>query len=217
MNTFQLLLTIFTLHLLAVSSPGPDFFLVLKNSMQYGKRVGVYLSLGIALGIAVHILYSLTGVALLLKYNPKVFNFIKILGALYIIYIGIKSIVQKHLPKQNDNSPNKQLHNSTTPQIQNYANQQAIKTGFIVNVLNPKASLFFLSIFSVVIPENTQILVYVIIVFMMLLTNFLWFYLVAIFFTRPYIMSLYKKYEFILVKVFGVLLILLGIEIFFYH
>ncbi len=207
MEYLSLLGLIFMLHIMAVSSPGPDFLLVLKNSMQYGKKAGIYLSLGIALGVSIHIIYSLTGVALLLKKYPALFQFIKSLGALYIIYLGIKSLKQKYIPVEIDKN---QTRN------QRIEPRKFIKMGFLTNILNPKASLFFLSIFSVVIPPDLPNYMIGIIILMMLLTNFFWFYLVASLFTRPVIIRYYNKYEKYISKLFGLILILLGLSIFLF-
>ncbi len=207
MAYIYLLGLIFVLHLLAVSSPGPDFLLVLKNTIQYGKKAGSYTSLGIALGITIHILYSLTGIAMLLKKNPSLFNSIKYLGAIYIIYLGIKTLREK--TKNLDINFNK-----IEKSFQKFKAVEMIKTGFLTNVLNPKASLFFLSIFSVVIPPDTPNFILVLIILMMFLTNYFWFDGVARLFSHPKMMSYYNKYEKILQKTFGILLILIGLEIF---
>jgi len=204
----SLLGLIFVLHLMAVSSPGPDFLLVLKNSIQYGKKAGIYLSIGIALGVSIHIIYSLTGVALLLKENPSIFKFVKTLGALYIIYLGIRSLTQSHLRVE--------IENESIEKENKWEPFKFIKMGFLTNVLNPKASLFFLSIFSVVLPPDLPYYFIILIILMMLLTNFLWFYLVASLFTRPFFIRYYNKYEKYISKVFGIILIALGLSIFLY-
>jgi len=207
MDYLSLLGLILALHLMAVSSPGPDFFLVLKNSIQYGKKAGIYLSLGIALGVSIHIIYSLTGVAVLLKKSPSLFKIVKTLGALYVIYLGIKSLIQTYEPQEIFN-----FEKNMRP----VDPRKFIKIGFLTNILNPKASLFFLSIFSVVIPPDLPYYYLIIIILMMLLTNFLWFYMVATLFTRPFIIQFYYKYEKYLSKIFGIILIILGLSIFLY-
>ena len=207
MTYFSLFVTIFTLHLLAVSSPGPDFFLVSKISMQYGKHKGKLLSLGIALGVAVHIIYSLTGIALLLKNNPQFFKMVKYLGAIYIFYLGFKTIVNR----KTSFKTSKMFIQKT----EILSNIQAVKTGFITNLLNPKASLFFLSIFSVIIPQQTPFFVFLLIIIMILTTNYFWFYIVAEFFTLKHISNIYFKYEENILIIFGILLIVIGLKIFF--
>jgi len=205
MHYFSLIGLIFVIHLLAVMSPGPDFVLILKNALQYNRKTAVYTALGIAIGIGIHILYSVAGVAYLLQKNNFVFNAVKIIGALYIIYLGINTLKTKsNNPKLEDNH----LHTSIK-------NSKAIKTGFLTNVLNPKASLFFLSIFSILIPPNTPNYILLIISTMLIIVTFLWFTFISYIFTHHKFKKSYQKYERYILKTFGIILILLGISIFF--
>jgi threonine/homoserine/homoserine lactone efflux protein len=90
---------------------------------------------------------------------------------------------------------------------------QAIKIGFLTNLLNPKATLFFLGLFSLVINHNTPLYVILIISFIMIATAIGWFTLVALFFTQKKIQVAFLKFESVINKTFGGLLILLGIKI----
>jgi len=202
LSLFGLILVI---QLLAVMSPGPDFVMVLRNALQYGKKTAIYTSLGISIGIGVHILYSVGGIAYLLQHNRKLFAIVKVLGALYIIYIGIQTLKVK----------NKPLDINSTAQKKELSKTEALKIGFITNVLNPKASLFFLSLFSLVIPPNVPTWVLIVISFILIITTFLWFSTVSYLFTSKAVIQIYEKYEPFLLKFFGIILILLGILIFF--
>ena len=186
-------------------SPGPDFVMVLKNALQYNLKTAIYTALGISLGIGVHIIYSVVGVAYLLQQNKTLFQIIKYAGMIYIIYIGIKTFMSK-LAKIN--LLNQQHKKQISP-------LKAIKTGFITNVLNPKASLFFMSLFSLLIPSNTPSWVLSGISLMLITITFLWFTIVSYIFTNKMIIKSYQKYETFIVKLFGVILILLGISILF--
>ncbi len=205
MSYIQLFALIFSIHLLAVMSPGPDFVMVLKNALQYNRKTAVYTALGIGLGIGIHIIYSVAGIAYLLQQNQTVFQLVKYAGMAYIIYIGIKTFMSKQTKIKLQNQQNNK-------QISYF---EAIKTGFITNVLNPKASLFFLSLFSLLIPPNTPSWVLSGISFMLITVTFLWFSLVSVIFTNPLIVKSYEKYESYIVKFFGVILIILGIGILF--
>ncbi len=191
---------IFIIHLLAVISPGPDFVMVLKNALQFDRKTAVYTALGISMGIAVHILYSVAGVALLLKNNTSLFNIVKTAGALYIMYIGIKTL--KPSPEQLDYDS---LNSSAMPE-----KFQAIKTGFITNVTNPKASLFFLSVFSLLIPPGTPSGIILLLALMLIFVTFLWFVIVAYVFTNPVVVKAYEKYENTVLKLLGLILLILG-------
>ncbi len=204
MAYLSLFALIFGVHLLAVMSPGPDFVMVLKNALQYNRKTAIYTSLGISMGIGIHILYSVAGIAYLLQKNQNIFQIVKILGALYIIHMGIKTLRSKQQPIDFKSNAGKHLNKS-----------EAIKIGFITNVLNPKASLFFLSIFSLLIPPNVPAWVLLGISIMLICVTFLWFALVSVVFTNPVIEKRYERYEPYILKTFGLVLIGLGLLIFF--
>lgn len=88
-------LTVAVVHLFAVMSPGPDFAVVTKNSLLHSRKTGIYTSLGIALGISVHIAYSLLGIGLVISKSAVLFSIIKYLGAGYLVYIGYLSLRAK--------------------------------------------------------------------------------------------------------------------------
>ncbi|HFX17817.1 MAG TPA: LysE family translocator [Flavobacteriales bacterium] len=204
MSYLSLIGLIFGIHLLAVMSPGPDFVMVLKNALQYNRKVAVYTALGISLGIGIHIIYSVAGIAYILKSNPKVFEIVKFMGAAYIIYMGYKTLQAKPVKMA-----------MQTHQKQLIKPAEAIKIGFTTNVLNPKASLFFLSIFSLLIPPDVPLWVLLTISFMLIIVTFLWFAFVSVLATNPLIEKKYETYEPYILKTFGIILIGLGIAIFF--
>jgi len=205
MGYLSLIGMIFGIHLLAVMSPGPDFVMVLRNALQYKRKIAVFTALGISLGIGVHILYSVAGVAYLLQKNETFFQAIKFFGAIYIIYMGYKAFTNK----------SSRINFSPKKKAQIISPVNAVKIGFITNVLNPKASLFFLSIFSVLIPPDVPIWVLSFISIMLVVVTFLWFALVSIIFTNQKVVARYEKYEVYILKLLGIVLISLGIAIFF--
>ena len=91
MEYLNIIIAIASIHILAVSSPGPDFFLEIRNTLQYSRKIGIYTGLGFALGNIVHISYSIFGVQYL-KNNDYLMNIVQLLGAIYIIYIGLQAI-----------------------------------------------------------------------------------------------------------------------------
>ena len=196
MENFYLILTISGIHLLALISPGPDFVMVVKNSIQYSRKIGIFTSIGFSIGILVHMFYCLVGLSLILSTNELIFNIFKILCSGYLIYMGIKSFKDNQI----GNSVRKTRVNKMT-----YL--KAIKIGFLTNVLNPKVSLFFLSLFSLMItPKEIPIIIVV--------STFMWFSLVAIFLTQKKVNNLFIKNFKHLNKIFGCLLIFIAIKIF---
>lgn len=205
MNYFGEFITVVTVHFLAVMSPGPDFILITRNSLKYSRVSGIYSALGLGLGIMVHVTYCLVGIGYLISKSILLFNIIKFIGAAYIFYIGVKSLVTKvsHIRLQ---KTNKESHIS---------NKTAIKMGFITNVTNPKATLFFLALFSQVINPFTPNVIKVIYGVEMSMATFLWFAFVAYIFTHKVIKSRVEKIQFWAERLMGIILILLALKLVF--
>lgn len=86
-------LSLAVLGLLIVISPGADFVLVLKNSVNQGRQAGIWTALGVSLAICVHISYSMLGISYLISQNEQIFDIIRYAGAAYLVYLGIKGIL----------------------------------------------------------------------------------------------------------------------------
>jgi len=195
--------TIIGIHLLALISPGPDFVMAIKNSLQYSRKTGMWTAVGFGLGIAVHISYCLAGLALIISKSIIVFNGIKLLGAGYLIYIGIKSILSRASV----------IKVEEFQQKQNITAGQAIRMGFLTNILNPKATLFFLGLFTLVINPQTPKIIIGVSSLVMVINTIIWFSLVATFFTQKKVQNIFSRFQGIFNKTFGGLLIVLGIKI----
>ncbi|MGF1698977.1 LysE family translocator [Photobacterium makurazakiensis] len=173
------LLSLAIFGILIVISPGADFVLVLKNSLNQGRKAGVWTAIGISLAICVHISYSLLGISYLISQNAALFASIKYAGAAYLIFIGIKGLIS--------DSAEVEL---SAGEENNVSAPQFLMQGFLCNVLNPKTMLFFLSIFSQLISpdmdENSTALLYG---GYMIIVHALWFSLVAILFTSKALQS----------------------------
>ena len=81
-------LTIASVHLLAVASPGPDFAIVLKHSISFGRRAAIITSIGVGVGILIHVAYSLLGIGILIKTTPVLFQVFSYIAAAYLLYLG---------------------------------------------------------------------------------------------------------------------------------
>ncbi|MEZ8273411.1 LysE family translocator [Vibrio splendidus] len=138
-------LSLAVLGLLIAISPGADFVLVLKNSVNQGRKAGIWTAIGVSLAICVHISYSMLGICYLISQNEQLFDMIRYAGAAYLIYLGLKGI----LSADNKLAPMEGAKQITS--VWRYLAQ-----GFLCNVLNPKTMLFFLSIFSQVISPDAE-------------------------------------------------------------
>lgn len=196
--------TIASIHLLAVMSPGPDFAMIVKQSIVYSRRAALWTSIGLGLGIAVHVFYSLVGIGLIISQSIVLFNIIKWTGALYLIYIGIMSIRSK----------SKNVENTIEiKEVKIMTSIQAIKTGFLTNALNPKATLFFLALFTQAISPNTPTIIKMGYGIEMVLATIAWFAFVSIVLTNPKIKNRFLKVSHIIERFTGGVLILLGLKI----
>lgn len=191
------------IHLLAVISPGPDFIVAVKNSLTYSRKTGIFTAVGFGLGISVHILYCVLGLAILISKSILVFNIIKLLGAGYLVYLGWSALTSKSSDIKIENEEQKK----------DISAPMAIKIGFLTNVLNPKATLFFLSLFTLVISPSTPAGILLVLSVIMIVNTALWFSLVAIFFTQKKAVSVFNKFQGPFNKILGGLLIALGVKI----
>ena len=131
------------LHLFAVASPGPDFALITRQSLRYDRRVAIWTSLGIGVGILFHSLLAITGIVLLVTSNEFFLMILKTLGSLYLLFLGINSILSS-----------KEL---TINESKNLDRFSGFLAGLITNITNIKAILFFITVFSVVIDSENSL------------------------------------------------------------
>ena len=197
--------SVLLIHLLAVMSPGPDFIMALRNSLTYSRKTGIYTALGFGIGIGVHVVYCVLGLALIISTSEIAFNIIKYMGVAYLVYIGIVSLVSK----TSDIDVGKEDNLSDISPL------KAIRIGFLTNVLNPKATLFFLSLFTFVIGPDVPSSVSWLLGIMMMVNTSIWFSLVAIFFTQSRIRTIFNNYQKTFNIIFGILLIGIAIKIIF--
>jgi RhtB (resistance to homoserine/threonine) family protein len=196
-------LTVVVVHLLAVISPGPDFIMISRNSLVYSRRTGVYSAVGLGCGILVHVLYSLVGIGLIISRSLLLFSVLKYLGAGYLIYVGVKSLAAKPAAPAGLASAGPR----------NLAPAAAIRLGFLTNVLNPKATLFFFALFTQVIHPETPKRIQVLYGLEMSVMTFAWFALVATVLAHAAVQARFSAAQARLERLFGVVLIGLGIKV----
>lgn len=157
-------LTIAAIHLLAVMSPGPDFAMVLQKSLTRSRATALWTCLGIALGISVHVTYCLLGIGLVISQSIVLFSVVKWAGALYLFYVGWHAL--RAQPSSADVSADERISESPW---------KALRDGFLCNALNPKATIFFLALFTQVVDTTTPLLTQAGYGLYMTLQTFAWF------------------------------------------
>lgn len=174
MNYWPEFLTIVVAHALAVASPGPDFALVLRQSLAHGRRTAIWSSIGIGCGICVHIVYCLLGLGYFLKNSAVALATVQYLGAAYLAFVGVQALGARARTGDVDLTAA-----GTGP-----TSRAAWTTGFLVNVLNPKAALFFISLFPLAVSVHTPKLIQAGYGLWMTVATAAWFCFVSVVFTR---------------------------------
>lgn len=203
MDLIQNLLLITFIHLLAAASPGPDFVLVSQQTLSNGKKAGLMCSIGIALGLSIHITYSAFGLATVIANSSMGLWLIKILGGGYLIYLGIKGLRAKPVTVDEVNiSTNKK-----------YSVKKTIGVGFLCNALNPKAPIYFVSLFTVVLSPDMPLYQIAIYGVWIMIIQFSWFALLVGILSRPIINSRFKQYGYWIDRVLGGAMVALGLKV----
>lgn len=198
------LVSISVIAILMAISPGADFVMVTRNSLTYGRTAGLFSSLGISVAIWIHVFYSIAVLAFIISQSIVLFSIIKYLGALYLFYIGWKTFQSKssHL----DITP----HQHLTKTISGF---EAFKIGFITNALNPKATLFFLSIFTQFVNHETPLWLQIVYGVIISFAHLVWFAFVSTFFSHPLLLKKFSQYKVKIEKTIGCVLIGLGLKV----
>ena len=204
MDFWQGFWMITAVHLLACISPGPDFVLVSQQALSRGRAAGLLTALGIALGFGVHIIYSVFGLVTLVAQSAPLLMAIKIIGGLYLLYIGFQGLKAKAA--------------GTTVEIRveqaaKESPWRAVWRGVLCNVLNPKAVVYMLSLFTVVLSPTTPLSQMAAYGAWMTLMLFVWFALVALMLSIPAVNRRFQRFGHWIDRVCGGALALLGVKV----
>lgn len=190
-------------HLLAVVSPGPDFAVVIRNSVSAGRQAGLMTALGVGTGIFVHVAYSLLGIGIIVSQSVWLFNMLKLLAGGYLLYIGVRALRAKPQPATAEVALGTRILTS----------RKAFSVGFITNGLNPKATLFFLSVFTLVISPQTPTLVQAGYGLYLAAATTLWFCLVALLFSQAAVRRGFARLGHWFDRLMGAVLVGLGLHL----
>ncbi|MBM4831081.1 LysE family transporter [Streptomyces althioticus] len=194
-------LAVAVITVLAVIAPGADFAMVVRNSYLYGRRTGLLGAAGVAAGVLVHVTYTMLGVGLLIASSAFLFTVVKLTGAAYLVYIGVRTFRTRA-----EVTVDLEHRTGLTPLA-------ALRTGFLTNVLNPKTTLFVVSTFAQVVDPGTPLLQQAGYGLFMSLAHLLWFAVVALFFSHDRMRGLMLRGQRVLNKVIGTALAGLGVSL----
>lgn len=132
-------------------TPGPDTAYIVGRSVAQGRGAGLVSALGISAGCCVHTLACAFGLTALLAASATAFTVIKIVGAIYLVYLGVRLVLAKHEAR-----PAEGAAQATAPAAVPRPLRQLFVSGFCTNVLNPKVVLFFVSFFPQFVTTGTE-------------------------------------------------------------
>tara|TARA_B000000475_G_scaffold134135_1_gene108182 strand:+ start:522 stop:1130 length:609 start_codon:yes stop_codon:yes gene_type:complete len=166
-------------HLLAVMSPGPDTAIIFHQSFVKGRAQGILTALGIGFGIFIHCFFAISGISLLIYSSAEAKFFIKCLGALYLLYLGISFFITKKSSKSKDT---KVL----------FKNPFVI--GLVTNLLNIKAFLFTVSLFSFINLDPSSLMSIIYLLYFPIITA-AWFCFVTYALTHNSMGDIFNKHS----------------------
>lgn len=194
-------------QLAATMSPGPAFAVAVRNAMAYGRRGGVFTALGFGVGIGVHVVFVLCGLAVILSQSVVVFNVIKYVGAAYLIYIGAKALMMKKA--KSDHA----LENVSDKRLETISAFKAFQIGFWTNVLNPKAVVFFSAVFTQFIQPGSPVEILVLYGATSIFIEMAWFSGLSVVLTTPKVKAVFVSIGHWIERACGGLLVLLGVRL----
>ncbi|AYH07231.1 LysE family transporter [Pectobacterium parmentieri] len=192
-----------TIATLGMLSPGPDFFLVIRNAARYPRAAAMMTAIGVICGVATHMTYCVAGLAVVITTTPWLFNVLKYAGAAYLIWIGIQALFARGGSK---------MDVSNLVQ-QSVSLKKAFLQGYLCNLLNPKATLFFLAMFTQVLNIHSGIgekLWYAMIIWGL---SVVWWPLLVVLFQSEPVRRGLAKVQKLVDKLLGTVLIALGIKV----
>jgi len=206
----ELLINTYMAEIIAVSTiaifmailPGADFVMVTRTSIYNGRLAGLYMSFGMCLSVCIHACYSIAGLAVVIAKSAWLFSTIKYLGAAYLIYIAWQLLTTRELLNKDKNNSITQI----SPLL-------AIRLGFTCNILNPKTSIFFLSIFTQVVSVDTPLIMQVTYGLIIMLAHFIWYCGVSLVLSHPNILPRFNRQKQKIDNVAGFILMIIAINL----
>ncbi len=199
------MIQLFWLGFALAVSPGPDFFLILRHTLTYGRLIGYATLLGNRVSLCVHISLAILGLSIVLQRSMTLFLFVRFLGAAYLIYLGSRNLYDRF------RGGGAKTAGSETASINVTA---AFRRGFLNNLLNPKVSLFFLSFFPQFISREMLSEAPWTVATVFFLGNTSWWVPLILIVGVPRLRALLFRVQFAVDVLFGIVFIGFGLRIF---
>ena len=190
----EAILILLGIHIIAVISPGPDFFLVIKASLTGHFKHSLMCCFGIASGVATHFVFVYFGLSVIISNSPITYSGIVILGAVWLLKLGVSALFAKTEKWQE-------------VEALSFANNlTAFRDGYLTNLFNPKAFMYFVSVISPFLKAGKLEGAFFIMASIITLSTFAWFVLVATILNHRRIKSIFQNYQSFIDKIFAVII-----------
>ena len=188
---------VFTVCLLGAMSPGPSMAVVINNAIFKGRYNGILTSVGHGIGIAIYATFAVLGLGLIIKTNVFIFDGLKILSIIFLIFFGVKSI----LNKEKINLEKKNLKEIAVSFLQ----------GFSISILNPKIFVWFIAIYSQFMSVNNEIIFNIYLVSIAGVIDACWYIVLTLAVTTTSALNFFKTKLVLIQKIQGFFFIALGL------
>ena len=189
-------LKIFFVCLLGAISPGPSMVVVINNAIFKNRYHGILTSLGHGIGIGVYALFAVLGIAIIIKTNGTLFNGMRVMSIIFLIYLGIKSIVGR----KNLDFDKKDLNGKATSFFQ----------GLSISLLNPKIFIWFLAIYSQFMSIDNDIIFNTCLILTASIVDAFWYITLTFLVTSKGALEFIKDKSVLLQQLMGGVFILIG-------
>ncbi|EGU34648.1 LysE family translocator [Vibrio scophthalmi] len=201
--TLTIWLSLFTVCLLGAMSPGPSLAMVAKHSLAGGRSNGLATAWAHAFGIGIYAFITLIGLAVVLQQSPLLFKTISYAGAAYLAYLGVNALRSK-------GGVAAKLQSGEQTSL-----WQSAKEGFLISILSPKISLFFIALFSQFIAVGSDFNSKAVIVITPLVVDGLWYTLVTCLLSSARFIDKIRTKAQLIDRLSGIILILLAARVVF--
>ena len=191
---------VFSMCLIGAMSPGPSMVVVINNAIFKNRYHGIITSIGHGIGISIYAVFAVIGIGMIIKTDLILFNSIKIVSIIFLIYMGVKSIFNK----KSIDFENKNFKGGATSFFQ----------GFAISILNPKIFIWFIAIYSQFMSEKNDFLFNAYLVITAGIVDSIWYIFLTILTTSSVSLNFVKKNNYVLNKITGYIFILIGMALF---
>jgi threonine/homoserine/homoserine lactone efflux protein len=177
--------------LLAMIMPGPDFLATVRSSIVHSRRSGIFVGLGVNTGVAFWSIAALLGISVVMQQFEWLYTTVRIAGAVFLIGFGVIALWNSRKRAASSADQDGELREQASGRARTPFRDW--RFGLLTNLANPKALIFFSALFASLLPPETSLPGKMTLLVVLVSLSVLWFALVAIVASAPFIVAAYKR------------------------